>query len=484
MVVLFGLLVQAKADDVIIKGYVRDDSGAGIEGVVVNNGYAFVTTGKNGEWTLPTDTLASKYIEISTPKEFHLPAVQGLASGFYLPVRAAAHSQENIFTLKPRADVSDHFHYIVISDPQVRTASDMKRWRQETVTDVMRRAAELKKTGEVVTMTLGDLVFDNMKLMAEYKTSMKNDGRTTVFQCIGNHDFNKTYGDAGNMPKGSVQYAERTYCDNFGPMNYSFNIGRVHIVTIKNINYKGNHKYDEMISAVDMEWLKKDLSYVPDSITVLLNMHAPGWNKMETQDNIDNAQELAEVLAGHNVHVFCGHTHFFENVEVTPTLYQHNIAAACGAWWKGNLNRCGAPNGYMTVEMNGNDISWIYKGTGLAADYQMRVYRPGSFRTQKAFVVANIWDWDPHCHVAWYQDGKYMGKMIQMTDDDEAFIRNNPLKPQMCKTQHLFKAKPLGRYNKITIVLTNRFGKKYSYTMTNERSRPAITDIRLPQSKK
>ena len=253
---------------------------------------------------------------------------------------------------------------------------------------------------------------------------------------------------------------------------------------MKSIKYQGNYKYDEAISQADIEWLKKDLSYVPDSITVIFNMHAPGWNKMEPQDNIDNADQLAEVLAGHNTHVFCGHSHFFENVEVSPTLYQHNIASACGTWWKGNINRCGAPNGYMTMTMNGNNITWKYKGTGLKDDYQMRVYKPGSFRSQKAYIVANVWDWDMHCLVTWYQDGRYMGKMQQITDDDETFLRNNPLRPQMCKTQHLFRAKPVGRYNKITIVFTNRFGKKYSYTMTNERSRPAITDIRLPQAKK
>ena len=54
---------------------------------------------------------------------------------------------------------------------------------------------------------------------------------------------------------------------------------------------------------------------------------------MTTDGNLRNADELAEVLKGYNVHVFNGHTHYFENSEVTPTLYEHNIGAACGAWW-------------------------------------------------------------------------------------------------------------------------------------------------------
>ena len=53
----------------------------------------------------------------------------------------------------------------------------------------------------------------------------------------------------------------------------------------------------------------------------------------------------------YNVHVFSGHTHFFQNNEVSPVLYEHNIGAACGGWWTGWVNQCGAPNGYMVVEL-------------------------------------------------------------------------------------------------------------------------------------
>lgn len=461
----------------LLKGFVTDTEGNGIAGVVVNNGVSFTKTDRNGAWTLLTDTLTSKFVSISTPREYHLPQTDGLASGFYKPIaEAVANRDKNTFILQRREKESDMFHYIAISDPQILNEHDLKRWRNETVADIMRTASTLRKTGEVVGMTLGDLVFDNMAMYPKYAASLRNK-RMTVFQCIGNHDFNKAYADMHNAPSGTTEYAEKVYGTFFGPVNYSFNIGKTHIVTMKNINYEGRCKYDEEITDADMEWLKRDLSFVPKDVVVILNMHAPAWNNMEKIDNINNADKLAEVLSGHDTHVFCGHTHFFENAEVTPHLYQHNIAAACGAWWKSNLNRDGAPNGYMVVNVYGRDLRWHYKGTGQEADYAMKVYKPGTFGTQRQYVVANVWDWDPHCRVVWYEDGKYKGRMQQFTDHDHDFILTKPQKSQMCHTQHLFRAKPSSqRYHTLKIVLINRFGQTFSHTITNRNNRPFLTE--------
>ena len=206
-------------------------------------------------------------------------------------------------------------------------------------------------------------------------------------------------------------------------------------------------------------------------------MHAPAWNSMETIDNILNAQRLAEILEPYEAHVFAGHTHFFENVEVTPRLYQHNIAAACGAWWTSNLNRDGAPNGYMVATIDGTSMKWQYKATNSKSVLQMRVYKPGEFRTQKNYVVANVWEWDPHCRVVWYEDGRYKGRMQQFTDNDEAFLLTKPLKPQLAKTRHLFRARPTSKkYRTIKVIFINRFNQTYTYTIVNRNNRPFLLE--------
>ena len=340
----------------------------------------------------------------------------------------------------------------------------MKRWRKETVPDLIEVIDSLKQSREVIGMTLGDLVHDKMNLFEEFKISMKNTG-ATFFQCLGNHDLDKQYQDLHNMAIGTPVYGEMVYNHYFGPTDYSFNIGRAHIVTMKSMNYVGNKKYLESMTGDQLAWLEKDLSYVPKGSLVILNMHTPAWNRVTTDGNLRNADSLAQILKNYNVHVFSGHTHYFENSEVTPALYEHNIGAACGAWWAGWTNRCGAPNGYMVVDVNGDQLKWHYKGTRRDFSYQIRLYNKGEFGTQNSFVVANIWDWDSACRVVWYQDGKPMGDMEQFVDIDPTRVAELGRRYSGDRTAHLFRAMPSDGAKQIKVEFTNRFGEVYTETV-------------------
>ena len=147
-----------------------------------------------------------------------------------------------------------------------------------------------------------------MPLFDNYKASLKNTG-ATFFQCIGNHDFDRQYQGLHNMELASPVYGEMVYESHFGPTDYSFNIGKAHIVTMKNINYVGGKSYLTSLTGQQLDWLKKDLSYLPEGSLVILNMHAPSWNRISPDGNIRNAAQLKEVLKNYNVHVFSGHTH-------------------------------------------------------------------------------------------------------------------------------------------------------------------------------
>ena len=466
-ITLLGLCLEASAQNSLMDftGKVTDMDGRGIAGVVVNDGVHFTRTDGQGVWKLSSDTVVSKFVGISTPPAYKLPQREGLADGFYVAVgQLAANGNKHDFVLEKRTETDDSFYYIAISDPQVRNAAEMKRWRQETVPDIRETIDSLRQSREVVGMTLGDLVFDNMGLYPEYKESVKNTG-ATFFQCIGNHDFDLRYQDLHNMEAGSPVYGEIGYHGYFGPTDYSFNIGRAHIVTMKNINYVSNKKYIEALTGAQLAWLKKDLSYVPKGSLVILNMHAAAWNKNGKDGNIRNAEALKEVLEGYNVHVFCGHTHFFQNNEVTPTLYEHNIGAACGAWWAGWVNQCGAPNGYLVVDVQRDKLKWRYKSTRRDFSYQFRLYGKGEFKTQSSFVVANVWDWDSTWRVVWFQDGKPMGDMEQFTDRDAERASQVKKPANVPLTGHLFRAMPADGAKEIRVEATNRFGESFSQTI-------------------
>lgn len=151
---------------------------------------------------------------------------------------------------------------------------------------------------------------------------------------------------------------------------------------------------------------------------------------------------------------------------MSPTLYEHNIGAACGAWWKGDVNQCGAPNGYMVVDVKGDKLKWHYKGTGHDFSYQFRLYKKGEFKAYPDCIVANVWDWDSACRVVWYQDGKRMGDMEQFTgaDEERASQLKDPSKAP--KTAHLFHALPTDGAKEIKVELTNRFGEVYTQVIT------------------
>ena len=442
-----------------VKGRITDNNNQPVKGVVLNDGINFTVSDKNGVYYLPSNLTRCKYVRISIPGGFEVE--KDVVSSFYSKLSDNLPVNRNDFKLKKRATSSDEFVYIAISDPQVKTNSDVSRFDKESMTDI--KATILQNSDkDVYAMTLGDNVFDKMNLFPVYK-SMLSSFKVPVFSTIGNHDFDLQYSDLHNAKDPLSNYAEETYESFFGPTDYSFNVGEVHIISMKNIDYLGGKKYTEQFTPEQLEWLKKDLSYVSPNSTIFLNLHAPTSNKSnDGSGNTRNAAELFEILKGFQVHIFAGHTHFYENEEPARGIYEHNIGAACGAWWAGSVNRCGAPNGYLIVNVKGKDVTWHYKSTGKDLNYQFRVYRPGEFNTQANYIVANIWDWDSSYQVKYYEDGVIKGSMEQFNDEDQDFITMKNGKGTGYHTLHLFRTIPGAGAKNIKIEITNRFGEVYS----------------------
>lgn len=443
-----------------VKGVVTDASDKPIEGVVVNDGSNFTLTNDKGVYYLPTNLQQSSFVTISVPAGYQLPSTSGIASGYYAKLSSDKKVNQCNFTLRERTAPLNEFTYLAISDPQVKNTTQLGRFSEETIVD-LKNYATLHSDKEIIGMTLGDNVWDAMGLFPLYKATVSNLG-FTIFHTIGNHDFDLNYNDRHNTTDASGNYAEKTYESFFGPTDYSFNIGNVHVVTMKSIDYFKNKEYTTKFSTEQLEWLKKDLSYVKSGSLVFLNLHAPTSNRStDGSGNISNAAQLMKILKDYRVHIFAGHTHFYENEEVTSTIYEHNIGAACGAWWAGEVNKDGSPNGFLVVDVKGDDVKWHYKATGSNLNYQFRVYKPGEFATQPGCVVVNYWDWDTRCQVKWYEDGVLKGAMEQFQDEDQDYITMKG-EASGYRTLHLFRATPSAGTKKITIEVTNRFGEVYT----------------------
>lgn len=446
-----------------VKGIVVDDNNDPISGVVVNDGKNFTVTGYDGFYYLPSDFNKNKYVQISIPADYEIE--KDVAYSFYKKLSAKQVINRRDFKLKKRTSVLKKFTYIAVSDPQIRNESDVKRFEQETMID-LKESIRNNENREIYLMTLGDNVFDKMGLFPLYKT-MLSSLKIPVFSTIGNHDIDLRYNDLHNTTGNNENYGEEIYESFFGPSDYSFNVGDVHIITMKNIDYFAGKKYTERLTSEQLEWLKNDLKYVENGTTVFLNVHAPTANKTsDGSGNTRNASELFEILKGYNVHIFAGHTHFFENSLPAPGIYEHNIGAACGAWWAGNFNRCGAPNGYLIVDIDGNNVKWHYKSTGKDLSYQFKIYKPGEFLSQSEYLVVNVWDWDTSYKVRWYENGVYKGELEQFEDEDQDFITMKDGVGTGYKTMHLFRLKSVKENKEIKIEIINRFGESYSQSVS------------------
>lgn len=95
---------------------------------------------------------------------------------------------------------------------------------------------------------------------------------------------------------------------------------------MKDIDYDGNKKYTERFTPEDLDWLRKDLSYVPKGSTVFLNVHAPvANNTVSAGGNARNANTLFQLLRPYQVHIFRD-THISMRISNLRLLFMNIIS--------------------------------------------------------------------------------------------------------------------------------------------------------------
>ena len=267
-----------------------------------------------------------------------------------------------------------------------------------------------------------------------------------VFHVMGNHDCNyinstrPAFPDAHNSTYNIV--AQREHEEVFGPVNYSFNRGDVHIIGMRNIYYTSHTAQSSKLGFLNeqVEWLKQDLALVPKDHTVLFCVHIP----MMKDNTLYNTPEVMELLnTFKKMHIISGHRHFVWNYEyakegtVYTNIYEHVMGAVCGAWWKTNLCGDGAPCGFGVFVGEGKDLTdWYHIGYHEGMDsrsHQMRLYRgnaitgaakpEGNTSATKGYyaftfsedtLLANIYFADSEWTVKVYEDGVHTGNMTKV----------------------------------------------------------------------
>lgn len=434
--------------DVKIKGRVLS-KGKGIANVVVSDGYEVVKTDAKGKFEIATNPLA-KFVWVSTPAGYAFKTQNNLAH-YYEDVSRSATLD---FELSPLAVDDSRHNFIIWADPQVKNSSDVEKMMSTSVPDTIQTIRQMDPKIPVHGITVGDIVWDNHDLFSEYNKAVEKMG-IPFFQCLGNHDM--------DYKMGGDETSDKTFMAHYGPTYYSFNRGKAHYIVLDDVRYLGKEReYDGFLVQHQLDWMEKDLALVPKDALIIVNLHIP------VEEGVKNRDAIYKILADFkNVHIMSGHTHYNRNT-ITGNVFEHNHGAVCGAWWTGAICDDGTPNGYGVYEVDGTQLKWYYKSTGLDKNEQIRLYLIEDNGQKK--LVANVWNWDPAWKISYELDGKAMGELKQAEgyDPDAVTTMKGPTLPKGRSfpephiTQHLFAANLDGTTQKIKVTATDRFGNVYT----------------------
>ena len=444
--------------------------GKALSSVQVTDGKTIVTTDRNGKYCLQT-TSEKEYVYYTLPSGYESPIENGIPV-FYKKINPELKKQSVNFDLNKATKSQTNHVFLVWADPQVLEMEEFPQL-EEVVKDVNKTIATIPSETYIHAISAGDNVFDRLNFFDKYKQVI-SEIKVPFYQVIGNHDMD--YNNRSN------ELSAKSFTAAFGPAHFSYNVGNVHYVVLKNVFYYGfSYRYIGYIDENQLQWLEQDLKQVKPGSTVMLTIHIPTiYGESEKADSFTsemsnsllNRQALYRILAPFNTHIFAGHSHTQWFTQAAPNISEHVHAAASGAWWQGEVCPDGSPKGYTVYEINGDSVSWYFKGINHEKSDQFKLYKAGSDANFPDCFIANVYNYDPQWKVKWYEDGVFKGEMKRYWGEDpysaELYQPGKNKKHgwlSASQTHHLFRAQPENPNSKITVEVTDRFGNIYKKTL-------------------
>lgn len=431
-------------------------TGTPLAGIPVTDGYNYAVTDEGGYYQMKayqSDTEYARTVSLSVPSEFEIPFGEDGYPAFYQYVNKDESGLcRRDFKLTRRTSVYEDFTVMSLADIHIKTADNLARFKSETIPDIISTVSQGESDRiykNTLLFTLGDNVWDTPDQFGPFKESMSDlrlkDGRQlNVIPCIGNHDM--------MQKEGSTDFTvSRRYVENFGPYDFSFDVGKVHFVFMRNFYRTGGSGSTVATSGgfhdSQIRWLEQDLALVKDKEDKLLIFcgHYPVH-----ENSTGNKDAFFKLLTQFNeVHCLTGHHHgvynkIFDTYKAKggKPIYDHNQVAAGGVWWKSNLNPDGVPNGYMIYNIKGNSVAaWYFKAVGSpVSQKQLRVYDGDA--SYKA-VTGNSYTWPAmFSEVGYNMDprGKYIVKVhaADTKNWDAEFVQDGKTLPMTRVTTSIY----------------------------------------------
>lgn len=433
-----------------------------LTGVIVTDGKNFTQT-KKGKFKFEIEDNA-EFVYIVTPSGYVADWSTGIPA-FYQPAQGSSKFSFELQKTQP----SDEYSIVAIADPQTQNDKHFKKFSGKPMEDLCETIKGLDRV--TVGLALGDICWDTLELLENYKKEILRTG-IPFYPVVGNHDHDRnSQGDHATTA---------AYRKAMGPENYAFFIGKDVVIVLDNIIYDTQKKYQEGYAPHVLSWVKGLEALLPESSDLYIAQHSPILHWDQNYRKIVNSHDLIGLVHGHEVHFISGHTHINNYFEYGNDVYEHNVAAICGAWWDTMHCTDGTPRGYKVFTKKDDKLSWYYKPVDHSKDYQVEVYGMGQTKLHPNSIIVNVWDWDPQWKVEWFEDGVYMGepetvhaispvyyKEIHDVFDPKGKEIPKYKRPRM--NYHYFAVTPSQYAKKVMISVQSRFGQSwvYNYDMSD-----------------
>lgn len=482
--------------------------GTGVPDVLISDGIEIVKTRADGSYRLQS-AKKWKYVFMITPSGYE-PSALGFLPRIHVPLTAdTATKEEANFTLEKAQN--DDYTLLVCGDIHLaRRTGDLAQF--EKVAEFMNKTIA-EAPGKVYCLTLGDMTWDMYWIANNYgfsdyiQTMNQYFPTTTFFHTMGNHDNEMEVG--GDLDK-AIKYTE-----NLTPDYYSFNLGKIHYIVLDNMDFTGvepgeenRSKYAKNFTAEQLEWLKKDLSYVDKSTPVFVTAHEPlarpsglEWKEQLNGKDAD-LDTFIGLFNGYNVRFLSGHTHNLFNKNWTSSFVEHNSGAICASWWWSgyitpgiHIAQDGAPGGFTIWDVKGTECTHYYQAALQPREYQFRAYDMNQVKatitedlsTHSGYpkyynhiqgygdniILVNVWDYDDDWKVEISENGTPL-QVSEVGVYDPLHIyamtiprlnKYNTTTFSTAKWRHFFQATASAPDSPVTVKVTDRFGNVYTEEM-------------------
>ena len=345
-----------------VTGRVTSTGGLPIEGVVVSDGFNCTQTDADGRYALTSDLELRRFVFVSVPAEYEIPARHGCPQ-FFRRIDRFQKEVKADFVLEPRLVPAVHHTLLVQGDPQIKNYGvdgSAEAYRSVVIPDIRMRSTI---TTPCYGINLGDLVYNDMNV---YNAYIDNTGRvnTTTFNVIGNHDHDQTTILSDSL--GTVYF--EMY---LGPTCYSVELGELHFIFLDNIVMKNNTldpnnvgAYSDGLSDEAYSWLCNDLKYVDKDRTVMLCAHSSMFRKPDSEpaDRDRHGPDYASRLAQYRcVHSWAGHSSI-STTPIRPRSRRRSFPTSNRTSWPVRPGRCGSTKACRATERRG--AIWSWRSTG------------------------------------------------------------------------------------------------------------------------